>query len=93
MLPTQRSTHSGGKYFAGKLFANNYFLYFCDLRKDDENVLTVVNFLYTKPGPDAFFWAGGEGGCDDGSIDNRSQIQEQTINIFVPKAQTFTEIV
>ena len=48
--------------------------FFNDLRKDDENVLTVVNFLYTKPGPDAFFWTGEAGGCDDGSIDNRSQI-------------------
>ena len=42
-------------------------------RQDDENVLSVSNFLYTKPGPDAFFWAGETGGCDDGSIDNRSK--------------------
>ena len=27
-------------------------------RLDDDNVLTVINFLYPSPGPDAFFWAG-----------------------------------
>jgi len=64
-LGTLNATDSEKHPLGGKVFC----------RKDDENVLTVVNFLYTKPGPDAFFWAGGEGGCDDGSIDNRSQIQ------------------
>ena len=31
-------------------------------RLDDPSVLTVDDFRYTKPGPDAFFWAGEEGG-------------------------------
>merc|ERR1711973_564628 len=39
---------------------------------DDDNVLTVINFLYPSPGPDAFFWAGENGGCDGDSIDNKS---------------------
>ena len=78
MPPTQKSIHSEEKYSAGH-FLRKHFLFsqlFYDLRKDDENVLTVVNFLYTKPGPDAFFWTGEAGGCDDGSIDNRSEIPE-----------------
>ena len=63
----------GEVYSAGD-FLQKYFFPFFRPRKDDENVLTVVNFLCTKPGPDAFFWAGEAGGCDDGSVDNRSQI-------------------
>ena len=41
-------------------------------RLDDPSVLTVDDFHYTNPGPDAFFWAGEEGGCDPASIDNKS---------------------
>ena len=41
-------------------------------RLDDPSVLTVADFRYTNPGPDAFFWAGEEGGCDPASIDNKS---------------------
>ena len=41
-------------------------------RLDDPSVLTVDDFRYTNPGPDAFFWAGEEGGCDPASIDNKS---------------------
>jgi len=41
-------------------------------RLDDENVLTVINFVYPNPGPDAFFWAGENGDCDGDSIDNKS---------------------
>jgi len=41
-------------------------------RKDDESVITISRFFYTKPGPDAFFWAGEEGECDEKSINNKS---------------------
>merc|ERR1712215_485410 len=41
-------------------------------RLDDDTVITVVNFYYPSPGPDAFFWVGESGGCDEDSIDNKS---------------------
>merc|ERR1711915_1120485 len=40
-------------------------------RKDQPDVITVSNFHYTQPGPDAFFWVGTEminGGCNDDNI-------------------------
>ena len=43
-----------------------------NIRKDDERVITISHFFYTKPGPDAFFWAGEEGECDAKSIGNKS---------------------
>ena len=35
-------------------------------------MLTVVKFKYPSPGPDAFFWAGETGQCDEKSVDNKS---------------------
>merc|ERR1711915_119432 len=40
-------------------------------RKDQPDVITVSNFHYTQPGPDAFFWVGTEvinGGFNDDNI-------------------------
>merc|ERR1712106_77831 len=41
-------------------------------RLDDESVITVVNFFYSKPGPDAFFWVGESGSCNPDSIGKKS---------------------
>merc|ERR1712055_153609 len=41
-------------------------------RVDDDTVLTVVNFKYPSPGPDAFFWVGESGSCDVDSIGKKS---------------------
>ena len=41
-------------------------------RLDDDSVITVVNFFYPSPGPDSFFWAGENGGCDEDSIGKNS---------------------
>ena len=38
---------------------------------DQPDVITVTNFHYTQPGPDAFFWVGTDminGGCNDDNI-------------------------
>merc|ERR1711915_1084408 len=37
-------------------------------RLDDDSVITISNFYYPSPGPDAFFWVGETGKCDVDSI-------------------------
>ena len=41
-------------------------------RLDDDSVITISNFYYPSPGPDAFFWVGETGKCDVDSIGKRS---------------------
>ena len=41
-------------------------------RLDDDTVITIVNFFYSKPGPDAFFWVGESGSCGVDAIGKKS---------------------